>query len=59
MIRLKLLFIALLGSYLSFIIIDKLITTLSIWQYVGIAGVVIIFHARSNYMRDNVLETEE
>jgi hypothetical protein len=59
MIRLKLLFIALLGSYLSFIIIDKLITPVSIWQYVGIEGVVIIFHAIYNYMRDKVLETEE
>jgi hypothetical protein len=59
MIRLKLLFIALLGSTLSFIIIDKLVTPVSIWQYLAIEGIVIIFHAIYNYLRDKVLKTEK
>jgi len=54
MIRLKLLIAALIGSYLSWILIDNLIVPISILQYLGIELVVIVFHGFYNYLRDGI-----
>jgi hypothetical protein len=54
MIRLKLLTAALIGSYLSWIIIDNLVVPISIWQYLWIEAVIIIFHGFYNYLRDGI-----
>ena len=58
MIRMKLLTAALIGSFLSWVIIDDFIVRVSLWQYLGIEGTVIIFHGIYNYMRD-LIKAEE
>lgn len=54
MIKYKLLLAAILGSVLGYYIINLFIVPVSVFEYLGIEGVVTIFHSIYNKLKNNV-----
>jgi len=54
MIKYKLLLAAILGSVLGYYIINLFIVPISVFEYLGIEGVVTIFHSIYNKLKNNI-----
>jgi hypothetical protein len=54
MIKYILLLTALLGSVLGYYIINLMIVPVSVFEYLGIEGVITIFHSIYNKLKNNI-----